>query len=133
MPDGFTTNQLLYLAKLLYDGHDGIALLATVESKNALPYFLGVPNPKPASGYKISWRADLKSVKYFITRLYNTKNMHGVWPITRDVFLGNQNKKSESPDYLSNIPSTGPNGYLSINTRIKDFIDRCITKAKTIK
>lgn len=130
MPDGFTTNQLRYLAKMLYDGDDCTALLATVESKNALPYFLGVPNPKPASSYKISWKDDLKSLKYFITQLYGQNKMRGIWSITRDVFLINQNKEIKNSLSLSNLSSKV---YLSIDNKIKDFIDRCITEAKTIK
>lgn len=133
MPDGFTTNQLQYLAKLLYGEHDGITLLATIDSKNALPYFLGVPNPKPASDYKISWKAGLKSLKYFITRLYDTKKMRGIWPKTRDVFLINQNKEIKGPESLSSISSTGKQGYLNIDNETKDFIDQCITEAKTVK
>ena len=137
MPDGFTINKLQYLAKLLYDGNGKISLLATIESKNALPYFLGAPTtPKPPSNYKISWNKDTKSLKYFITRLYDTNTMHGVWKITRETFLifsKGQLREINSAQSLSNLSSTGSKGYLNIDSKIKDFIDASIASAKSLK
>lgn len=137
IPDGFTINQLEYLAKLLYDGNGKISLLATIDSKNALPYFLGAPTiPKPPSNYKISWNKDMKSLKYFITRLYDTNTMHGVWKITREAFLifsKGQLREINSAQSLSNLSSTGSKGYLNIDSKIKDFIDASIASAKSLK
>lgn len=137
MPDGFTINKLQYLAKLLYDGNGKISLLATIESKNALPYFLGAPTtPKPPSNYQISWNKDMKSLKYFITRLYDTNTMHGVWKITREAFLifsKGKLREINSAQSLSNLSSTGSKGYLNIDSKIKDFIDASIASAKSSK
>ena len=137
MPNGFTMNQLKILAKLLYDGDGEISLLKTNDCKNALPYFLGAPTTsKPPSKYKIYWKKDMKSLKYFITRLYDTKKMHGIWKTTSAIFLvlsKGKYREIKSVQSLSNLSSTGAQGYLNIDTRIKDFIDKCITEAKNMK